>query len=229
MRRLLRRDARYRLGLFCCAVLFPLFFLSCVGVVSRITLNQNGSGTMQLEYRIARELESMGKLDGNERWLPIPVGRADLERTAERIPGLSLASYSVRQQGADTIHSAEFSFASLEALSAFFDSQGQQFVADTGGKRISLSFPEQKNRNSEFKSELTPEFQELVTGALEGYEFSFSLTVPGQASVVWLDKDGKTIQNILGSCLTRNNSVEYTIPMGQLVFLDASQTMEVRW
>jgi len=221
MRRLFWRNVYHRTAFLCCAALFPLFFLSCVGVVSRIALNRDGSGTMQLEYRIARELESMGKLDGNEKWLPIPAGRADLERTAARVPGLSLVSYSARQQGADTIHSAEFSFASLEALSAFFDSQGRQFLADAGGKRIRLAFPEQANTN--------PDFKELLTGALEGYEFSFSLTVPEQASVVWLDKDGKTIQNVIGSCLSRNNSVEYTVPMGQLVFLDASQVMEVRW
>jgi len=221
MRRLFWRKIQYRAAFLCCAALFPLFFLSCVGVVSRITLNRDGSGTIQLEYRIARELESMGKLDGNEKWLPIPVGRADLERTAARIQGLSLTSYSSRQQGADTIHSAEFSFASLEALSAFFDSQGQQFLADKSGKRMRLAFPEQTNTD--------PDFKELLTDALEGYEFSFSLTVPGQADVIWLDKDGKTMYNILGSCLTRNNSVEYTVPMGQLVFLDASQVMEVRW
>jgi len=221
MRRLLRRGVRHLTVLLCCAALFPLFFLSCVGVVSHITLNQNGSGTLQLEYRIARELESMGKLDGNEKWLPIPAGRADLERTASRVPGLSLVSYSSREAGADTIHSAEFSFASLEALSAFFDSQSRQFLADSGGKQITLAFPEQ--------TDINPDFRELLTGALEGYDFSFSLTVPGQASVIWLDKDGKSIQNIVGSCLTRNNTVEYTVPMGQLVFLDASQTMEIRW
>jgi len=211
----------HRPVLLCCAALFSLLFLSCIGVVSRITLNQDGSGTIHLEYRIARELESMGKLDGNERWLPIPMGRADLERTADRVPGLSLVSYSARQTGTDTIHSADFSFASTSALSAFFDSQGQQFAADTGGKRITLVFPGQ--------ADLNPDFKELATDALDGYEFSFSLVVPGQASVIWLDREGKPIQNIKGSCLTRNNTVEYTVPMGQLVFLDASQAMEVRW
>jgi len=211
----------HRAALFCCAALVSLFFLSCIGVASRVTINQDGSGTIQLEYRIARGLESLGALDGNEKWLSVPAGRADLERTAVGIQGLSLVSYTSRQAGNDMIHSADFSFTTVEALSAFFDSTGRQFLADINGKRITFSFPEQK--------EPDPEFQGLLTGVLEGYGFSLSLTVPGKAQYQWLDKEGKTMQNYRGNCVARNNMVEYTVPMAQLVFLDASQKMEVRW
>lgn len=202
-------------------IVLSLLLLSCVGVSSKITLNQDGSGIIQMEYRISGELESMGKADGNDKWLPVPVGRADLERTAARVSGLSLVSYSTRVSGKDSVHSAEFSFASIEALSAFLDSQGQQCRADFKGKRIAFSFPQQKESN--------PGHKEMVTEALQGYDFSFSIAMPGQANVLWLDKEGKTLQNITGSFVTRNNTVEYTVPMAQLVFLDASQTMEVRW
>jgi hypothetical protein len=195
--------------------------LSCVGVSSRITLNKDGSGLIQMEYRISGELESMGKLDGNEKWLPIPVGRADLERTAARVSGLSLVSYSSKVLGKDTIHNAEFSFTSVDALCAFLDSQGQQCKADFYGKQMIFSFPMQKESN--------PGHKQMMTEALQGYDFSFSLAAPGQAQVSWLDKDGKIMQNIAGNVKTRNNTVEYTVPMAQLVFLDASQTMEVRW
>jgi len=211
----------HRAALFCCTALISLFLLSCIGVASRVTINQDGSGLIQLEYRIARGLETMGALDGNEKWLPVPAGRADLERTAARIQGLSLVSYSSRQAGNDMVHSAEFSFATTEALSAFFDSTGRQFLADFTGKQVTFSFPEQKKPD--------PEFQTLLVGALEGYNFSLSVTVPGKAQFLWLDKDGKIMQNYRGDCVAGNNSVEYTVPMTQLIFLDASQKMEVRW
>ncbi|MDR2701131.1 MAG: hypothetical protein LBB72_01710 [Spirochaetaceae bacterium] len=211
----------HRAVLICCTAVVSLFLISCIGVASRITINQDGSGTVQIEYRIAQGLETIGMLDGNEKWLPVPAGRADLERTAARVQGLSLVSYSSRQAGKDMIHSAEFSFASEDALSAFFDSTGRQFLADFRGKRITLSFPEQEGSD--------PEFQGLLTDALEGYAFSFSLTVPGKAQIMWLDKEGKAMQNYRGNCVVGNNTVEYTVPMAQLVFLDASQKMEVRW
>jgi hypothetical protein len=211
----------HRVVLFWCTVTVSLFLLSCIGVVSRITINQDGSGTVQLEYRIAQSLETIGMQDGNKKWLPVPAGRADLERTAARIQGFSLVSYSSRQAGNDMIHSAEFSFTSAEALSAFFDSTGQQFLADFHGKRITISFPEQKNAD--------PEFQRLLTDALEGYSFSLSLAVPGKVQFMWLDKEGKTVQDYRGNCVAGNNTVEYTVPMANLVFLDASQKMEVRW
>jgi hypothetical protein len=207
--------------LFFCTTIVSLCFLSCIGVASRITINQNGGGTLHIEYRIARSLETLGMLDGNEKWLPVPIGRADMERTIARVEGLSLVSHTTRQAGDDLVHTAEISFSSTAALSAFFDSTGQDFLADFDGKRMRISFPEQKDISGEFK--------ELLTGALEGYDFSFSFTVPGKANVTWLDKEGKTMQNYKGSCIAGNNTVEYTIPMAQLVFLDASQTMEVRW
>jgi len=211
----------HRTAFFCCTALVSLFFLSCIGVASRVTINQDGSGVIQMEYRIARGLETIGALDGNEKWLPVPAGRADLERTAARVQGLSLVSYTSRQAGNDTIHTAEFSFTTVQALSAFFDSTGRQFLADFQGKRVTLSFPEQKGPD--------PEFQGLLTSALEGYSFSLSLTVPGKAQFLWLDKEGKAMQNYRGNCVAGNNTVEYTVPMTQLVFLDASQKMEVRW
>jgi len=211
----------HRAAFLCCTALVSLLFLSCIGVSSRVTINQDGSGIILLEYRIARGLETLGALDGNEKWLPVPAGRADLERTAARIQGLSLVSYTSLQAGNDTIHSAEFSFATTEALSAFFDSAGQQFLADFAGKRVTLSFPAQKGTD--------PEFQKLLAGALEGYSFFLSLTVPGKAQFLWLDKDGKTMQNYNGNCVAGNNTVEYAVPMTQLISLNASQKMEVHW
>jgi hypothetical protein len=206
--------------LFCC-LLVSLLLLSCVGTASWITFNQDGSGLIHLEYRISQELEAMGKQDGNEKWLPIPAGRADMERTAARVSGLSLVSYSSRVSGKDSVHIAEFSFDSADALCAFLDSQGQQCKADFNGKRMVFSFPQLNESN--------PEYKKMISEALYGYDFSFSLAMPGKVNVSWLDKEGKPLQTIQGSFNTRNNTIEYTVPMAQLVFLDASQTMEVRW
>jgi hypothetical protein len=162
----------------------------------------------------------MGALDGNERWLPVPVGRADLERSVARIDGLTLVSYSSREAGADTVHRAEFSFANPRALEAFFDSSGRQFKADMAQKKIILSFPGSEPRNAEF--------EKLAREALEGYAFFLALTLPEAPRISWFDQEGKTAV-FPGSCTVNGSVVECGIPMADLVFLGAALTMEISW
>ncbi|MDR2662510.1 MAG: hypothetical protein LBC31_05885 [Treponema sp.] len=199
----------------CCAL-----FCSCIGAESRVRLNGDGSGVISCEYRVARDLESLGKLDGNERWLPVPVGRADLERSAARIDGLTLVSYSSREAGADTVHRAEFSFADPPALEAFFDSSGRYFKADMAKKKITLSFPGSEARNEEF--------EKLAREALEGYAFFLALTLPEAPRVSWFDSEGKTAV-FPGTSRVTGTGVECGIPMADLVFLKAPLTMEISW
>ncbi|MDR1306654.1 MAG: hypothetical protein LBK74_03670 [Treponema sp.] len=199
----------------CCAL-----FCSCIGAESRVRLEGDGSGLISCEYRVARDLENMGKLDGNERWLPVPVGRADLERSAARIDGLMLVSYSSREAGPDTVHRAEFSFANPRALEAFFDSSGRYFKADMAQKKITLSFPGSEAGNAEF--------EKPAREALEGYVFFLALTLPETPRVSWFDKEGKTA-SFPGSCTVKGSAVECGIPMADLVFLKAALTMEISW
>ena len=81
----------------CAAICFLAFvsvvFFSCMGVSSQIKLNADGSGTIKLEYRVALELENVGKLDGNEAYPPVPMGKIDLERSIARVSGLRLVSW----------------------------------------------------------------------------------------------------------------------------------------
>ncbi|MDR1929448.1 MAG: hypothetical protein LBQ44_02355, partial [Treponema sp.] len=121
---------------FCAFCLF-----SCIGTGADINLRQDGSGTLKLEYRMAKDLESLGKFDGNERWPPLPAGRADMERSVKRIEGLSLRSFSSREEGKDLVNSFQLEFSNTEALSAFLDSTGQKVRIDMRGRRVVLTFP----------------------------------------------------------------------------------------
>ncbi|MDR2072402.1 MAG: hypothetical protein LBP60_03090 [Spirochaetaceae bacterium] len=194
---------------------------SCIGVGSEIRIDRNGSGSLKLHYRIASGLEDLGSLDGNERWLPVPVGRADMERTVARIQGLTLVSYSSRQEGLDTLHSAELSFASPGALEAFFDSSGRLFTADLPDKRLRLAFPQTAEQDRDFK--------ELLSRALEAYTFSISLSLPGTVRVAWLDGEGKPATVFPGDCSVAGSTLSYSVPMADLVFLDMALQMEISW
>jgi hypothetical protein len=74
-------------------VLLLASLCSCIGVKADITINADGSGKLALEYRVSNMVEALGKLDGNERWQTVPLGRADFERTLARLPKLRLSSF----------------------------------------------------------------------------------------------------------------------------------------
>jgi len=118
--------------LFLCLCAAALTLMnSCLGVSAEISIRADGSGTIALEYRVSQMLESLGRLDGNEKWPAIPVGKADFERSLARIPGLRLSSFSSKDVphlsgGRDLLTKVTLEFKNTAALLAFLDSTGSR-------------------------------------------------------------------------------------------------------
>ena len=63
------------------ALCFTLALLSsCIGVDSRLTVRDNGSGTLQLTYRISQLVADLGVSSTGKSAIPLPVSRSDFER-----------------------------------------------------------------------------------------------------------------------------------------------------
>jgi hypothetical protein len=150
-----------------------ILFISCVGLDADIEIRANGSGTIKLGYRISRLVESMGKLDGNERWLPLPVGRADLERTVARVNGLSLSSFSSKQDENDVSIQTELEFTNLQALGAFLDASGRTSSINQANGKSSLTI-----RFAEGGGALDPELKRLVDEVFKGYLVAIRVRTP---------------------------------------------------
>ncbi|GHU80776.1 hypothetical protein FACS189468_1490 [Spirochaetia bacterium] len=215
-----------RRGFFIPILLCALMLQSCIGVASDITLRRDGSGTINLEYRIASGLESLGKLDGNEGWPPIPVGRADFERSVSRIPGMKLASFSSARQGEDLVNTVKLEFAAIEALIAFLDASGQRAALSQkdGTYRLLLDFGAPESAGD------TSEFMALARQALEGYSFTFRLKLPGPAAMAWFDGEGRPLAApSAGKAGLNGGTVEFSSPMADLVSAKQAMRLEVQW
>jgi hypothetical protein len=202
------------------AFVCTFLFFSCIGTGSLISLRGDGSGTIQLEYRLAKELEGLGKLDGNERWLPVPVGRADLERTADRVEGLRLVSFSVKEDGKDFLYSARLDFDSPRALTAFLDASGRRAGLDMEKRRLAFTFGGAESPEAGFR--------ETVAAAFSGYEFSLALAMPAAVSLRWLDENGAETRNP-GTCSLNGAALDFRSPMADLILLEKACTMEITW
>jgi len=205
---------------------------SCLGVSMDIVMRADGSGSVTLEYRVSQMLESMGRLDGNEYWPAIPVGKADLERSVARIPGLRLSSFSVKEYprryskppnsnplgDKDLITKVKLDFKNTAALLAFLDSAGSRAsLVQEGGKntlRLVLLDPATDALDADLLS--------LLQEVSAGYEISVSFTAPKGAAL-------SVIPPSVSAARTVGKKVSFTIGTGELVTLRDGVTLEINW
>ncbi|MDR2478480.1 MAG: hypothetical protein LBD48_04110 [Treponema sp.] len=214
-------------GLLILLVLFTMN--SCFGVSAAISVRAGGSGTILLKYRVSQMAESLGRLDGNERWHTVPVGRADLSRSLDRIPGMRLKSFSEKNTGTDIVTRAEIEFKTIDALLAFLDGNGRyaRFAKNGGSNRLTLVVLDGEGRRAaNADADLSALLQELS----QGYEVHISFTAPGPASLSLLDGEGKPADGAEAARLvSKGKTVSLTIGTGDLLRLSGGLGMEIEW
>ncbi|MDR2760088.1 MAG: hypothetical protein LBB78_12000 [Spirochaetaceae bacterium] len=201
------------------------FFSSCIGVSTNITIRQNGAGTLDLEYRISRAAESLGKLDGNEGWLTLPVGREDFERTVSRIDGLKLTSFSVREDEKDRVVKVKVDFSNPDALIGFLDAAGQRARLTREEKRYRLSLTLGggiQNQN--------PELLKLTGAVFQGYTLELGITFPRDAVLTLVDgAGGKIDAPPVGDILWSGRTIRFSSPMAALLTSKEPVLMDILW
>jgi hypothetical protein len=200
---------------------------SCLGVSTDITIKADGSGRIALEYRVSGALESLGRLDGNEGKPVVPVGKTDFERSVARIPGLKLSKYSSKEirnnsGGSDLVTKVTLDFKDTSALLAFLDSAGSRASLVRAGEgtllRLILIEPEPS------ETVTNPDLLSLLREISEGYDFSLSFSLPGNASIEMIPSSvpaAKLVPN--------GKKVSFSIGLGELISLKEGLILEIRW
>ncbi|MDR0289610.1 MAG: hypothetical protein LBI06_01590 [Treponema sp.] len=208
---------------------FALVNSSCLGAQADISIRADGSGRIALEYRVSQMLESMGRLDGNEGWPAVPVGRADLERSVARIPGLSLRSFSSREAGnsaggRDLVTRAVLEFRDLSALLAFLDSSGSAAsLAQRDGKNT-LRIVLLENAVDDAQS-IDGDLLSLMREISAGYEICFDFNLPRSATLSASPPQSISSARIVPA----GRKVSFAIGMGDLVGLEDGLILEIGW
>jgi len=168
------------------APIFLLAFNSCIGISMDIQMRKDGSSRVSLEYRYSVMAETAGKFDGNENWPIVPVGRADWERTAQRVSGMKLVSFSSSQKNQqDVITNVTLEFDSADALLKFLDPAGDRASQSAGRLEITVNKP--------LPSQINGDLLELMRQISGGYRFAVSFSAEGNSTLVVTDALGKEI------------------------------------
>ena len=197
-------------------------FSSCLGASADISIRANGSGIIALEYRVSQMLESMGRLDGNERWPAIPVGKADFERGVAGIPGLRLTRFSAKEVrgkngGKDLLTNVTLEFSETKALLAFLDGTGGRSSYNAnGGNALRLDLLDPAPHNADLVS--------LLREVSDGYEIGISLSAPKSATLSVLPHAVPAAKVV-----SRGKKVSFAIGLADLLDLREGLALEIQW
>jgi len=171
------------------SLLLPLIALllnSCIGISMDIQMRKDGSARLNLEYRYSGMAENTGKFDGNENWPVVPIGRADWERTAQRVSGMKLVSFSsLHKNSQDVVTNVALEFDSAESLLKFLDPSGNSASQSAGRLEITVNKP--------LPPQINRDLLELMKQVSGDYRFAVSFTAEGNSNLVVTDAQGKEI------------------------------------
>lgn len=184
---------------------------SCVGVESHLTIGNNGSGTLALDYRVPREMAVYGRADGANLSVPLPVDRADFQRALEGIPGVRLKRYSRRENEDHVAIHALVAFRNLADLARVpaLRGAGLAFTASGGTRTLTQVVAGSP------QAAPTPESLVLIDALSAGSAFTVVLTTPtpmtmGAAGTLSADRRTLTWTGTLGDLARRTGSVVLT-------------------
>jgi hypothetical protein len=211
--------------LFAIPVLLALS--SCLGLSADFQIRKNGSVKLAMEYRYPRTAENIGKLDGNERWQIIPAGRADWERTAARVDGMKLSSFSSSNDTRDIINKVTLDFSTTDALIKFLNpaANGKRasFNQSGGSNTLKIIFTEPS-------SEINADLVELMKQVSYGYKLKISFNTDKESAITFTDGSGKPAsppENV--EVISKGKKVSFSIDTAELLQLKEGLGVELKW
>jgi hypothetical protein len=161
---------------------------------------------VRLSYRVSQFLRE-------QRGLPLPASREDLQRVVAAAAGLRLEAVSQREDAQDVILEARIAFSRVEDLNALGEQLGLSYAVD-GEKRI---FRQRLNPGQP-PGGISAEALKMIEAFFPGYEVSLELSSP------------VPIRSYSQGQLSEDRRVlRYRSPLAELLKQKDEMILEVTW
>ena len=224
-----------------------LFFMaSCIGVKLDIKAGRNGSGDMELEYRLKKELVELSSFGGDDDEPPVPLTREDFEAGIGRINGLSIKSYAHKKDDFDYIYKTKIHFESFDALVLFLTkvSDGAASYTQRGGKNeFTYFFWSGRGGSTGGGSPRgvaagdgsaggtgAKGTVEMFRSAFDGYTFDFNISLPSSCEAYYINADGEKLASPpSGTVALRGKSFSISAPMADTFLAESPAAFVLVW
>ncbi len=170
-----------------------LILSSCIAVDSRLTLQDDGSGTLALTYRVSQLVADLGLSSTGGTVVPLPLSRADFDRAVESSKGkVRVTRFDRSENEKDITISVQLAFDSFDALARLdaFRDAGLKLASDGTARtftQVVARAPAQPVSDSTLQ---------MFDALFSDYTLSFVLNVPRpitSAPVGTLSPDKRTL------------------------------------
>src|SRR5208337_3158799 len=152
-----------------------VFIMSCVGIDSKVTIKDDGSGTLLLNYRVSQLVADLGTTTSEKGIVPLPLARADFERSLQAAQGkVRLTRFERTEDEKDISIRAELSFDSIDALSQVDAFHDAEFKSSTNGTRHTFS---QLIAHAPAQP-VTDDSLRMIDAFFDGYGLTFVIEAP---------------------------------------------------
>jgi hypothetical protein len=194
-----------------------MLMVSCLGIEMDIKINNDGSGTAEMAFKISQMFFQMGPEAGE---VPIPLSREELESTYEGVPGVTVVDVKEEDTEENKTITATLSFKDFAALTAGEDDmfQGTSLTREGGSNVFRAVIKEAVEPGEEGEEDL--EQEEMIKPYYEGYYFVYKVTAPQRVR-----------SHSLGDLSDNGRVVTYRVAMYDFNMMENEEplVMEVRW
>jgi hypothetical protein len=229
-----------RIALAALAVVAALLLGSCIGVESHVTFANDGSGTLKIQYRIAKSIADLGK-EGSSQ-IPLPVDEQELRRALSDAKGVKLIGASRREDEKDVYVTAEIGFDRVESLTGLEAFKDMPMSLERSGNDMVFSqvisgvgaapqeagtaeaqAPQAAEAGAQASGESSTaeadkELAAMFSSALEGYELVFSVNAPRPIK-----------STSLGELSADRRTATYRLPLEKVLELPPQTAFTVTW
>jgi len=200
-------------GFLC--IVAAVLLSSCVGVGSRLTIHQDGSGTLALTYRVSQLVVNLGNPVDGKGVIPLPLTKADFERSVASSQGMvRLTSFDRSEDQKDVTIRVELAFDSLEALAKLdaFQSAQIRLSSDGGGHSFSQLIAKAP------REPITEDSLRMVDAFFGDYDLAFTIEVPQPVKT-----------NTLGTLSQDRRVLTYKTSVKDLVRTKSDVVLSMSW
>jgi hypothetical protein len=191
------------------------FLTSCIGIDSKLTIRDNGSGTLQLIYRVSQLVANLGVSSTGKSVIPLPISRADFERSLASSGGkVRLARFDRSENEKDITIRAELAFASMDDLARVDAFQDAQLKFTAEGSSHSFSQLVAKT----VTPPLNEDSRKMLQTLFDGYEMTFVLEAPQPIQ-----------ESTLGVLSADKRTLTYTGKIRDVMTTPQNLVMSARW
>jgi len=191
-----------------------LLLSSCIGIESRLSFRQDGSGALTLSYKVSQFMKNIDA-GREQKSLPLPVSREDFERAVFGIPGLRLASFQQREDEQNVYVDANVAFDTIEALNEFSRRGAMGLTVSRQGEGLLCR---QEISAAREPGEISADSLEMIRTFFGEYELVYSVGAPAAIrshSLGELDGEGRVLT--------------YRVSISDILRNSAAQVLEVSW